>query len=267
MLGRDGVFAWPGGLVFGLLGQAYDAGRFTGGIGQAWTLTVEVAFYVALPFVALLARRLTGLRGEMLLLGGLVLLSIAWRAAVVAAVDQGDPAYFPLLVALPAELDYFAAGMALAVVGVAAPGRRMPAWAAWAGAGAAFAVLALWSPGPTPSVLAGHELQLLVAAGLLAPAVLGVTGGGALRRGLAWRPLAWVGLVSYGIYLWHLDVLRELAGTGAPGVVVGVAASVISVALGAASWYLVERHAIRLGHRLRLRPPARRGPGAERAGA
>ena len=158
VLGRDGVFAWPGGLVYGVLGQAYDAGRFTGGIGQAWTLTVEVAFYVALPFLALLARRLPGLRGEVLLLCGLVALSLAWRVAVVTAVEPTDSAYFPLLVALPAELDYFAAGMALAVLSLATPDVRAPAWAAWATAFAAFALLALWTPDPTPSVLAGHEL-------------------------------------------------------------------------------------------------------------
>ncbi len=256
VLGRDGVFAWPGGLVFGVLGQAYDAGRFTGGIGQAWTLTVEVAFYVALPFLALLARRLPGLRGEAVLLGGLVALSLAWRIAVVTAVEPTDRAYFPLLVALPAELDYFAAGMALAVLSVAAPDVRAPAWAAWATAFAAFALLALWTPDPTPSVLAGHELQLVVAAGLLAPAVLGTARAGGLGRLLVWRPLAWIGLVSYGIYLWHLDVLREIAATDAPGVVVAGAGLVISVALGAASWYLIERNAIRAGHRLPLRPRA-----------
>ena len=113
-------------------------------------------------------------------------------------------------------------------------------------------------------MLAGHELQLVVAAGLLAPAVLGTARAGGLGRLLVWRPLAWIGLVSYGIYLWHLDVLRELAATDAPGVVVAGAGLVLSVALGAASWYLVERNAIRAGHRAPA--PAARGPAPGPAG-
>ena len=40
--------------------QGYDAERFTGGIGPAWTLTIEVAFYVLLPFFALAMRRVPG---------------------------------------------------------------------------------------------------------------------------------------------------------------------------------------------------------------
>ena len=92
--------------------------------------------------------------------------------------------------------------------------------------------------------------------GLLAPAVLGVRGGGRVRRLLAWRPLAWVGLVSYGVYLWHLDVLRELDDAGLPG------AAVVSLGLVGRSpsarrrWYGVERHAIRRGRRVSGRPPA-----------
>jgi peptidoglycan/LPS O-acetylase OafA/YrhL len=260
-MGRDEVFAWPGGLVYPLFAQAYDVDSFTGGIGQAWTLTVEVAFYAALPLLALLARRLPGLRGELLLLGAMVALSIAWRAGVLALLDPSDGPYIPLLTSLPAELDLFAAGMGLAVLSVSAGesrAARVPAWCAWAAAGAAFATLALWTPGQVGAVLAGHELQLVVAAGLLAPAVIGVAHGGRLRHALASPALAWVGLVSYGIYLWHLDVLRALGDAGAPGVVVALAGPVIAIAFGAASWYLVERHAITLGHRLRLRRAAGR---------
>ena len=64
------VFDWPSGLVYFGFAQAYDPDTFTGGIGQAWTLSVEVAFYAALPLLALAAYRLGGaerrgvLRGE-----------------------------------------------------------------------------------------------------------------------------------------------------------------------------------------------------------
>jgi peptidoglycan/LPS O-acetylase OafA/YrhL len=249
VLGRDGVLEWPGGLLYFGLAQAYDADQFTGGIGQAWTLTVEVAFYAALPLLTLVARRLAGLRGEALLLGGLVAVSVVWRMGVLALFDAGDTAYFPLLAALPAQLDFFAGGMALAVLSVTGARGGWPAWAPWGAAAAAFATLALWTPASAAAVLGGHTLQLVIALGLLAPAVIGVEAGGALRGALGWRPLVWVGLVSYGVYLWHLDVLRELADRGAPGAVVAGAGLVLTLALGAASWYAVERNALRLGRR------------------
>jgi hypothetical protein len=46
---------------------------------------------------------------------------------------------------------------------------------------------------------------------LVLPAVFGDGEGGGPRRVLAWRPLAWIGLVSYGMYLWQLTV-AELLG-------------------------------------------------------
>jgi peptidoglycan/LPS O-acetylase OafA/YrhL len=251
--GQDDVFAWPEALIYFGFAQAYFPEHFTGGIGQAWTLTVEVAFYAALPVIALAARRVPGpaLRGEALLIATLVAVSVVWRAVVLATVAPSDPAYFPLLVALPAQLDVFAGGMALAVLSAARREGRAQS-AGWAVALAAYALLALWRPdGETLRVVAEHELQAVIALGLLAPAVLGA--GGPVRRTLAWRPLAWVGLVSYGVFLWHLDVLRELDGL--PVVALAVCGLAVSLALGAASWYGIERYAQRLGRRVAGAPP------------
>jgi len=269
--GRDDVLSWPGALVhFGLL-QAYDPARFTGGIGQAWTLTVEVAFYAALPVIGLAARRLPGgsaariVRGELTLLAVLALVAVLWRLVVVVLADPAGEAYFPLLVALPAQLDVFAAGMALAVVSAAGlDGRARPplvASLAWLVAALCYVAVVQWRPDdPGARVFVEHQLQGLMALALLAPAVLGRGGGGAVRRLLAWRPLAWIGLVSYGLYLWHLDVLRELAEREVPTAGIVVLGTLLALVFGTASWYLVERHALRLGRRAAGRPPA--GPPA-----
>ena len=48
---------------------------------------------------------------------------------------------------------------------------------------------------------------------IVLPAVFGEDAGGAPRRLLALAPVAWVGLVSYGIFLWHLPV-AEFLGFG-----------------------------------------------------
>lgn len=264
VLGRAEVVDGLGGaLTYYGFAQAYGSGSITGGIGQAWTLGVEVAFYALLPLALLVRSRAA--RAHWGLVLATVLSSVAWKAVVVEGVDPAGGAYLPLLIALPAAADLFAAGMALALLTAdpRGPGRagavveRAP-WLAWLAALGAFALLGTDWPaaGPLASVLRDRALEAVVVLGLLAPAVLGTRGGGTVRRLLAWRPLAWVGLVSYGVYLWHLDVLRELDRAGLPGPAVVVLGLAGSLGLGAASWYGVERHAIRAGRRSSGRPPA-----------
>ena len=55
-------------------------------------------------------------------------------------------------------------------------------------------------------------------------------------------------------------MLRELADRDVSDAGIIVLGSSLALALGAASWYLVERHALRLGRRAAGRPPA--GPTA-----
>src|SRR5205823_600212 len=123
-------------------------------------------------------------------------------------------------VALPEYLDYFAIGMALAAVSVAGrPGRlidlvaRRP-WVGWLGAVVLFVVVSK-GIGLTGGVhdaeteapyLARHYLYGAIALGLFLPAVFGDPDEGLIRRVLAWRPILWIGLVSYGAYLYHFPV-------------------------------------------------------------
>ena len=68
--------------------------------------------------------------------------------------------------------------------------------------------------------------------------------------------VAWIGLISYGIFLWHFAIALDLGFLGHKNpfgiVLLGTVAIVIPVA--AASYYLVERPILRLKYRtLRLR--------------
>jgi peptidoglycan/LPS O-acetylase OafA/YrhL len=293
ILGLDGVFTLHGvGTYFGFL-QVYDVRTLDSGMGQAWTLDVELTFYAALVVLALGLRRIAvrGRRGFLASeLGALIVLtvgSIAWQIAWLHWSSDASVRYYPALISLPASVDLFAVGIGLAVLSVALAGGdsravrlidRAP-WTAWLAAAACYWALvhsvALFGGAKTiPGWVIPHELRAAVALGLLAPAVFGTPGRGWVRRLLGMGWLRWIGEISYGLYLWHLAVVIELSRHRVPErfgtAAFLVAALAISGALAAASWYGLERYAVGLGRRVGRGRPAGEGRGqavATEAGA
>jgi peptidoglycan/LPS O-acetylase OafA/YrhL len=274
-LGLSEVTSLRGAVIhFGLL-QGYVSGHVVSGIGQAWTLTIEVAFYLLLPLWAFaLARvgartRRAFLVSELAVLVGAVLVSVAWKAWAVHHLAEGGDWLVPSLISLPAYLDHFAVGMALAVVSVASVGVERPPrvlrlvdrvpWVGWP-----LAAVALWGmtrihpklEGWGVDYIAHRELELVLAIGVLLPAVFGLARPSLVHRVLSIRPLMWLGTVSYGFYLWHVVIATELEKRlgNSLGLVPYVAiAATAAAAVSAASWYGLERHAVGLSHRLTRR--------------
>jgi peptidoglycan/LPS O-acetylase OafA/YrhL len=250
---------------FGLL-QIYNANTAQGGINPAWTLCVEVTFYVFLPLWAGLMRRLPpGILSELAALAVLFVASLAWK---VVALHHADPNAFglsaaPWLEPLPAYLDHFALGMALAVLAAADKRLRLPPTVCWAIAVAAFWVLAtrIGLHGSaddhlTPArYVMRHELNAVIAVALVAPVALGALRGRAARL-FELRAVVFLGVMSYGIYLFHVGVLVFLLDHGLLPVDTGsrvaflAIAVVASILLGWASHRIVERPAVALGRRL-----------------
>ena len=259
----------PSGLLQYLgLAQIYtQGGLWLNPVPATWTVCVELSFYIFLPVWAvavewLLAKLKRGWRLELGLIACLALGSAAWKVWVVRSTSlQTD--FQPRLVALPASLDVFAAGMALAVLSVERA--EIGGWfrhlklsptVSWLIAGLVYALMCWLAAYDGPlgadwaeSSLILALLKIVVAVAIVAPAVRMGQPRGLVPAFLKFRPTVWIGAVSYGLYLWHIPVLRwvhSLDGTvGRVQLVVVVFASVVAylatLAIAATSWHLLER--------------------------
>ncbi|HET6952331.1 MAG TPA: acyltransferase family protein, partial [Acidimicrobiales bacterium] len=261
--------------------QSYSAETALGGLQQAWTLTNEIAFYLLLPLWALgaaaLARRLAprrALLAELAVLAAAAAAALAFRGWVHSF--EGDDVTTghvdPRVHWLPANFHLFVPGMALAVVLEWSRHREAPLRAlewlrrhpllCWAGAAACFWAVSTrldlgFRVGATEPGQAVAKELLYAGTGFLL--VLPVALAGAtLPRSLRWlasRPMVTLGVLSYGIYLWHEGVtdiyrgVRDLpifTGSFPAALAVTLAGS---IAVAAVSYVLVERPALALKNR------------------
>jgi peptidoglycan/LPS O-acetylase OafA/YrhL len=123
-------------------------------------------------------------------------------------------------------------------------------------AGLVVVVLLVWRTNQySPFMFQGGLELLSVATALVVAAV--ATPGGVLGRALGWTPMRWIGVRSYGIYLWHYPIIVLTAAAGAVGTPVGAVRAVVlvavTVAIAAASWRFVEEP-IRRGSYRRTAP-------------
>lgn len=255
-------------------------GLFITPISQAWSLCVELAFYAFLPLYAWAIRRLAArahrpFTVELGGIGALVVVGVVtdWFAFASPRVPTWEMAVW-----LPRDLDLFALGMLLAVCSArpaGAPGvldraGRYPA-ACWAGAAALFWVAAtrldlsavdLFNPARRMLLMERETLYALTAFLLLLPAVFGDPARGAIRAFLRNPWVAGLGAVSYGVFLWHQDVLtlveERLGFGGAPRFPATLAAvAALSIGIAVVSYRAVERPALRLKDRFAPPRPVR----------
>lgn len=263
--GLTGFYDGPWLPNFALI-QIYDISWAGTGIGVAWTLCCEAAFYLALPvFALLLGRRGFGhgraprreMRWEFAALGLIGVACLVWRAAFGT-----DGSTFYLLLNPLGTMIWFCVGMGLAVIEFS-PDTLLPrlrrllanpiiGWTLAIG----FLVvlltkvdLKLGLPLKLAVILQTLEITV-IALGVMAPAVMSENGR-LVHLVFANRAIVFFGTISYGIYLYHLPIVQNavtwplIQDSGKPAVALGVFVLATATILGMASWYLIEKPLMR----------------------
>ncbi len=258
-----------------LLVQVYLQTQLPDGLTQMWSLCTEVAFYLTLPFfAALVVRRRRGGpiggRVDLVCLALLALVGVLWTIAA-AGPSWITPAS---RLWLPGYLDWFALGMALAVLHhryLHTPHDRVSTALADLGRvpGTCLSIaLLLFLLASTPlggprlleppthfEALLKHLLYGASALFLLLPAVFAPTQGTLWTRLLSSRPLHAVGQVSYSLFALHLVVLYYVLEVLTDGPFNGsfwtvwIVTTGASLVVAAISYRLVERPLTALGRR------------------
>ena len=101
-----------------------------------------------------------------------------------------------------------------------------------------------------------YPVGLLVAALGAAALVAAAAADGVIAAITSWPPLRWIGVRSYGIYLWHWPVIAlsvALMGSAASSPWLWLAETGVTVGVAAASWRFIETPIMRNGLRATVR--------------
>ena len=275
-----------------LLIHVYSTGQVIGGpVQQSWSLATEITFYAFVPIYAWIIRhgrsRRTAERQTAYELGGaaaLIVGSVALK--LVAVVIHLSPARFGQLGTwLPFRLDAFGVGMFLGIVSTWSERLDGPlldvasSWwfpaACWTGAAFVFWATCTRFGFPLGPILTTRQAALISvlypAAAVLAllPGFFGPDRKSLFRRFMQTRVMVFLGLISYGMYIWHEAWMSPnlwFRWTGyrpldAPFWQLLFSTLALTIPVAAASYYLVELPALKFkNRRTRTRPTSTPDP-------
>jgi peptidoglycan/LPS O-acetylase OafA/YrhL len=226
--------------------QSYFAGLSGASpLRHTWSLAIEEQFYFVWPVLLVVLARLGVLRRRWALLLGVGALTglSAWAMAHAFDPDAPSRAYY----GSDGRAQQLLVGVLLAVglFGLREREGRRTGWAlvSLLGLGALLLSLNRYHDQSSFYYRGGALLGAVVAAGLIAGVERAPTG--AVARWLSVGPVAWLGRVSYGVYLWHWPVLVWVQVPGDADAVdrarVALTRVALTLLLATASFYLVER--------------------------
>jgi len=235
-----------------------------GAAGHFWSLAVEEQFYLAWPLLMLYLPTRALLP---VILGSIGLAPLFRIAMALPLTDQHSVAVIVTNMLTPSCLDALGFGALLAYWGPTSPaGLRLRRWGL-------FGALPLWLAIWIWDRLGGESVPLYqFSRTLLVAAFAGVIGGaavgfpGLVGRFLSWRPVTYLGTISYGLYVLHLlvgYVASKLAGAGLiPAAIVGVPVIwplvlfLFTLVASMLSWHLFEKPLNDLKRHFPYRRPA-----------
>ncbi len=249
-------------LTHAFLLQNFQHGAVFRGILVGWTLAIEMTFYLSVGVAIVVMSRISVARrplAQRILVATMLLApyAVRWWLLYHTNLDRITVGRWWTIAAIPVALpwwtDTFGAGMLLAALAVRYhSGRRR---------GAAYGDVALLilvaamlyvetlgffgsfdAAGSRTAAFWDMPVRVVGAAGV----VLLLVGAQAPRavRVLSVPRWCWIGTISYGIYLWHDGIIREVDRVRAleSSLVLPVLIAVgLTVVVAATSWYLVER--------------------------
>jgi peptidoglycan/LPS O-acetylase OafA/YrhL len=192
-----------------------------------WSLAVEEQFYLCWPLVVLLIPRARLQK----VIFGMIVMSFAMRLLITFGLHAQEPAInsLPFLC-----LDSLGMGALLAV----APDKkekicRIGRWAA------CFAAILL----AMETIGVGYKLDksFLVVSLALAFAWIVVRASEGAWPFLATKPLAYLGAISYGLYVYHLPVHWLLKSHISNNYLLALTATILTIGLSSLSWHLMEK--------------------------
>jgi len=245
-------------------GYVYDYQGFF--VGHFWTLAVEEHFYILLSLFLLLVKRYR--------LAALVIIFVGLMALRMYPGNHGylnDVTGRRTYYRLPGLVYGACFAAALRIDSFRRWAERfLTPWIVFTVTGGFILGREVWHHILAPSVGDFHPSSFVSAIDFLSNYLFAVWivatmlhGKSLSTRILEWRPLRWVGRLSYSLYLWHALFFFRLS----PRVVVTLPALVAlsgrpakylaAFAMAAISYYFVEKPFVRIGHR--LAPPATPG--------
>jgi peptidoglycan/LPS O-acetylase OafA/YrhL len=218
-------------------------------LDHLWSLAIEEQFYLVWPVVLwLVIFRLNGRRARVT--GTLILAAVS---ALIMALEYspGDPSLVYYGTDTHASALLIGAALALAyplevLVSIpAAQVRRLDA------AGVVGLVVLAWAAGHFSGTdRAVYPVGLLLAALGAAGLVAAAASTGVIAAMTSLPPLRWIGIRSYGIYLWHWPVIAlagKITGAGAASPWLWLIEAAVTLTLATASWRFIETPILRDG--------------------